>query len=400
MLTNNQTPPTPRQEGEEEKCRVVKPADGMACPPCKNKSNISRTSLPCQGATLPRDHRFDKTREALQSTCDNFIAHYPNVWLCTLTFVNPISPQSIQAGKMEFFRRLCSDFPDIHCVWVLAGHPRPHVHFFANLEIDLKGILDQMENPCFGRHDCRELVPWAYDYLAKNLDKSRGFTTLEPSVRKWGVVKGRAVKAEVRVCVRSIKSHGPRAEIWAKHRHLFEPPNDAALSVKYRDYIRRHYLFEDSVPDDEVDEYIETRPDCHHRRRRPMNLKHFRHRLTWKAIADFVRDRSPSEALAEAEAMSAAAQAQAVAAPVPAQPMESAMPAPAPPMGYTLAVTTTVNKITAPTDISICIAVNLVPAPSVSPLRRFARGFTQGFATTAASTAVSYLSVLLFTLLL
>lgn len=282
---------------------------------------------------------------------------------------------------------------------MLAGHPRPHVHFFANLEIDLKDILDQMENACFGRHDCRELMPWAYDYLAKNLDKSRGFTTLEASVRKWGVVKGRDVKVEVRVCVRSIKSQGPRADIWAKHRHLFEPPIDAALSVKYRDYIRQHYRLEDSVPDDEVDEYIESRPACPHRRKRMMNLKQFRHRLTWKAIDDFLRDRSPSEALADAEARTVTAQAQATAAPVPTQTMESALPVPAPPMSYTLAFTTTVNTIAAPTDMSLCIAVNLIPAPSVSPLRLFATGFKQGFARTAASTAVSYLSVLLFTLL-
>lgn len=99
MLANNQTPLHPLREREEGKFRNVASADGVAPLPCNNKNSIGRSVSPIQGATLPRDHRFDRTRAALQATCDNLIAHYHKVWFCTLTFVNPISPQSIRTGK-------------------------------------------------------------------------------------------------------------------------------------------------------------------------------------------------------------------------------------------------------------------------------------------------------------
>ncbi len=371
-----------------------------------NKRNIPTDKFPPQEPLAVANLAFFKSCLALQRTVDGFAAHYlhPTAW--TLTVVGAPTLGRIEEDRAKLFRRLRALHPKMQCIWVLAAHPRPHLHLLLDGYYAQKQIKGLLADTCFGFTFSRPLTveerrPGAYDYLVLNMVKTISITPLPCSTRKWGVVQGSKSDIKVRVPVREIKTEGPLAEIWEKHVHLFEPENDAALLSQYRDYLRRFYFLDDTVSDATVDVLIRTRPSFASRHdHSPMSLAQLRHWQTWLAISKFVGNRSPADALVEARAMTAAAQAQAAIVPVPAKPTESAKTLPAQPICDTLAVTTTVNQFAAPTDTPLCIAVNLVPAPSASQFRKFTKGFAQGFATTAATTAACHLSVLLLTLLL
>lgn len=302
MSANHQSPPNPLQQWDD-----MFPSAGS---PIGNsqlleylKSNITTTSVPTGGQPVgPRSGAASRTCEALQQTVNRFNACCPDSTFWTITVKGRPTLALIKTHREQFFRRLRKQYPKALCVWVLAAHPRPHLHLLLNTHFPKRQMRTLLAGTCFGFVAGRPLEPrerssGGFRYLVKNIVMTMQAARLPVKARKWGVMQGPAVTANVRVPVRKVVREGPLHDIWAQFGWLFEVPDDELLA-RYRDYGRRFYYLPSGVSDFAVDALSRNRTAWRARNgKRPRSISQFRQRLKWVAINAYLGKGHPSEAL-------------------------------------------------------------------------------------------------------
>lgn len=265
---------------------------------------------PFSGDQLPATVRVNtmRTAIALQSTVDALLQASTSPTHCSLTICGTVSIDRVKLDRELVLARWRKLYPNYSGIWVMAAHPRPHIHLLINKYIPKATIEGLLPGTCFGITDVDELdlsriLEFGYQYLVQNLWKTVQHEVLPKSARKWGTFCGSNAPSGFRVGNRSVELSGTSSDIWKRFGHHIWP-NDSEIRLKYFNYLWRFYSQGGDLSDEFFLTVLEAEtPPVNSDGWTPQSWRQFRQRYKFAKYTEFLNTYTPEGAFLELQAL-------------------------------------------------------------------------------------------------